>query len=184
MKRAGTRRSQRGKAILGADAGFALCPLLTRSKALLFHLPSLFLAVLGTWCWQACLVVVSGAALQLGAQSSPGAASPAERGSRCTGFGKLCFLGSVAPSTWVLPRSGIEPVSPALAGGFFTPEPPGKPLASSLTGPSLCHHVLYVPCPTPLWTRYCVSRSVMPDSPRPHGLYVVCQAPLSMGFSR
>ena len=28
---------------------------------------------------------------------------------------------------WDLPRSGIEPVSPALAGGFFTTEPPGKP---------------------------------------------------------
>ena len=26
-----------------------------------------------------------------------------------------------------LPWSGIEPVSPALAGGFFTTEPPGKP---------------------------------------------------------
>ena len=28
---------------------------------------------------------------------------------------------------WDLPESGIEPVSPALADGFFTPEPPGKP---------------------------------------------------------
>ena len=28
---------------------------------------------------------------------------------------------------WDLPGSGIEPVSPALAGGFFTTEPPGKP---------------------------------------------------------
>ena len=28
---------------------------------------------------------------------------------------------------WNLPRSGIEPVSPALAGGYFTTEPPGKP---------------------------------------------------------
>ena len=27
---------------------------------------------------------------------------------------------------WNLPRPGIEPVSPALAGGFFTTEPPGK----------------------------------------------------------
>ena len=27
---------------------------------------------------------------------------------------------------WDLPRSGIEPMSPALAGGFFTTEPPGK----------------------------------------------------------
>ena len=26
-----------------------------------------------------------------------------------------------------LPNAGIEPVSPALAGGFFTIEPPGKP---------------------------------------------------------
>ena len=28
---------------------------------------------------------------------------------------------------WDLPRSRIEPLSPALAGGFFTTEPPGKP---------------------------------------------------------
>jgi len=26
-----------------------------------------------------------------------------------------------------LPDSGIKPMSPALAGGFFTSEPPGKP---------------------------------------------------------
>ena len=29
---------------------------------------------------------------------------------------------------WDLPGSGIEPVSSALAGGFFTTEPLGKPL--------------------------------------------------------
>ena len=28
---------------------------------------------------------------------------------------------------WDLPRSGLEPVSPALAGGFSTTAPPGKP---------------------------------------------------------
>ena len=27
---------------------------------------------------------------------------------------------------WDLPGPGIKPVSPALAGGFFTTEPPGK----------------------------------------------------------
>ena len=27
---------------------------------------------------------------------------------------------------WDLPRAGIEPVSPALAGGFLTPGPPGR----------------------------------------------------------
>ena len=26
-----------------------------------------------------------------------------------------------------LPHTGIKPMSPALAGGFFTTEPPGKP---------------------------------------------------------
>ena len=30
-------------------------------------------------------------------------------------------------SVWDLPGPGNEPVSPALAGGFFTTEPPGKP---------------------------------------------------------
>ena len=29
--------------------------------------------------------------------------------------------------TWDLPRPGMESVSAALAGGFFTTEPPGKP---------------------------------------------------------
>ena len=29
---------------------------------------------------------------------------------------------------WDLPRPGIEPVSPALAGGFLTTAPPGKPI--------------------------------------------------------
>ena len=28
---------------------------------------------------------------------------------------------------WGLPRSGVEPKSPALAGRVFTTEPPGKP---------------------------------------------------------
>ena len=32
------------------------------------------------------------------------------------------------PSPGDLPNPGIEPMSPALAGRFFTSEPPGKPL--------------------------------------------------------
>ena len=32
--------------------------------------------------------------------------------------------------TWDLPRSGLEPVSPALAGRFSTTAPPGKPEAA------------------------------------------------------
>ena len=30
-----------------------------------------------------------------------------------------------------LPNPGMEPLSPALARGFFTAEPPGKPLPAS-----------------------------------------------------
>ena len=36
--------------------------------------------------------------------------------------------GLVVHGMWDLPRSGIKPVSPTLASGFFTSEPPGKPL--------------------------------------------------------
>ena len=40
----------------------------------------------------------------------------------------LQSTGSVAvvPGKWDLPRSVMEPVSPAAAGRFFTPEPPEK----------------------------------------------------------
>ena len=38
---------------------------------------------------------------------------------------------------WDRPRSGIEPMSPALAGGFFTTELPGKPLEPLLLIPHL-----------------------------------------------
>ena len=33
---------------------------------------------------------------------------------------------------WDLPGSGLEPVSPALAGGFLTTAPPGKPYEVAL----------------------------------------------------
>ena len=55
-----------------------------------------------------------------------------------------------------LPNPGIKPVSPALAGGFFTTEPPEKPLLSHFSHVQLCV--------TP-WT-------------------AAYQAPPSMGFSR
>ena len=38
---------------------------------------------------------------------------------------------SLLHGMWTLPGSGIEPVSPALAGRFFTTEPPGKPPETS-----------------------------------------------------
>ena len=60
-------------------------------------------------------------------------------GSRRTGFSscgsralerRLSSCGTWASllcSMWDLPRPGLEPVSPALAGGFPTTVPPGKP---------------------------------------------------------
>ena len=38
---------------------------------------------------------------------------------------------------WDLPRSGLEPMSPALAGRFFTIEPPGKPCCFLLMSPGM-----------------------------------------------
>ena len=42
--------------------------------------------------------------------------------------GKEYWRGFPAPSPGDLPNPGIELASPALAGGFFTAEPPGKPV--------------------------------------------------------
>ena len=51
------------------------------------------------------------------------------------GWLSFCSTGAeLSPGTWDLPGPGIEPVSPALAGGFFTTEPPGKPSALTLFG--------------------------------------------------
>ena len=38
-----------------------------------------------------------------------------------------CGLGLVVHCMWILHRSGIEPVSPALAHKFLTTAPPGNP---------------------------------------------------------
>ena len=41
------------------------------------------------------------------------------------------WSGLLFPSPGYLANPGIEPVCPALAGGFFTTDPPGKPLQPS-----------------------------------------------------
>ena len=53
-----------------------------------------------------------------------------------------------------LPGPGIEPVSPALTGGFFTTEPPAAVTGFLLfffflifLNLGLLTHVLYIPCP-------------------------------------
>ena len=46
---------------------------------------------------------------------------------------------------WDLLKSGIEPMSPGLAGGFFTTELPGKPYwAFTLRRKPFIHAVYYV----------------------------------------
>ena len=42
-------------------------------------------------------------------------------------FRQECWSGLPFPPPGDLPKSGTEPASPALAGGFFTTEPAGKP---------------------------------------------------------
>ena len=45
-----------------------------------------------------------------------------------TGFSQQEYCNRLPfPTPGDLPATGIEPGSPVLAGGFFTPEPPGKP---------------------------------------------------------
>ena len=60
-------------------------------------------------------------------------------------FRQEYWSGLLFPSPGDLPKAGIEPVSPALAGGFFTTEPPGNPTA--IYGlPQGLHHPLGMPC--------------------------------------
>ena len=53
--------------------------------------------------------------------------------SLCMGFFRQGYRSGLPfPPPGDLPDPWIEFVSPALAGGFFTTEPPGKPLTNSI----------------------------------------------------
>ena len=88
----------------------------------------LFLVVLGLRCRAQVLCSCSEEGLLLHSSA---------QASRCTGLScgaqalgtRASSCGEWAPlpcGTWNLPRRGIKPVSPALAGGFLTSLPPGK----------------------------------------------------------
>ena len=49
-----------------------------------------------------------------------------ENGSKFPKYGKKNL--TLHTTMWDLPRPGVEPVSPTLAGGFLTTGPPGKSL--------------------------------------------------------
>ena len=52
-------------------------------------------------------------------------------GSRRLGFSSCGVRAQLLRGTWDLPRRGLEPVSPALAGRFLTTAPPGRPYVFS-----------------------------------------------------
>ena len=49
-------------------------------------------------------------------------------GSRCVGFSSCGSRALLFRGMLDRPRPGLKPVSPALAGGFLTTAPPGKPM--------------------------------------------------------
>ena len=57
--------------------------------------------------------------------------SPGSRVSVVVTHGSVVTVhGQLAHCLWDLPGSGIEPISPALAGGFFSTEPQGCPISA------------------------------------------------------
>ena len=83
-------------------------------------------------------------------------------GSRCTGFSSCglqvleCRLSSCGAraqllcSMWDLPGPGLEPVSPALAGGCLTTVPPGRPCCLFYTQYFVSLNSILLSCPLPL----------------------------------
>ena len=58
---------------------------------------------------------------------------------------------------WDLPGPGLEPVSPALAGGFLTTVPPGKPEGDVLTTGPLGKSLEYLSYFLLLYFLFCLS---------------------------
>ena len=97
------------------------------------------------------------------------------RGSRVPGPSSYGAWAYLPHSTWDLPWPGIEPVTPALVGGFLTTGPSGKFHVLSFYSspnrtmpPSTCHFL-------PIWyvndAISIVGQQGCPDDPGPLGLY-------------
>ena len=117
-----------------------------------------------------------------------------------------CWSGLPFPSPGDLPDPRIEPMSPALAGRFFTTEPPGKPhigfstvqFSLSVMSDSLQPHESQhtrPPCPSPTpgvhsdscplsrWCHPAISSSVVPFSSCPQSLPASRSFPMSELFA-
>ena len=64
-----------------------------------------------------------------------------------------CWSGLPFPSPGDLPNPGIQPVSLALAGGFFTAEPPRKPQDITNKNPQLLGNVIKLLSQFHLWNK-------------------------------
>ena len=100
----------------------------------------------GFWGSQASVAALCGL-------SSGGSQAPEPSHSSCGTWAHLLH------HMWDLPRPGIEPVSLALAGRFFTTEPPGKPCLNvvRLPMPSLPVHLALHIMTAMKWQRHHVS---------------------------
>ena len=76
----------------------------------------------GFSCWGARALGVQASVVVACRLSSCGSRAPERRLSSCAAWAQLLC------SVWDLPGPGLKPVPPALAGGFLTTAPPGKPL--------------------------------------------------------
>ena len=103
-------------------AGFSSCSTLAQQ---LWHVGPSMCGLQQLWCVGSVVVVC-------GLQGMQASVVVACRFSSCGSWALEHRLSSCGTRTqllcgmWDLPRPGIEPVSPALAGGFLTTEPPGK----------------------------------------------------------
>ena len=87
--------------------------------------------------------------LRLWAMGASGVATP---GLWSTHYRVCGVQGYTLCSMWDLPGPRIEPVSPELAGGFFTTEPPGKPWGEGLLcDKQITYMILNIPTTNLTW---------------------------------
>ena len=131
-----------------------------------------FTAVLGF-----SLVAVSGAPLQSRCTGfhCAGFSCCSSSGSRLLGLRSYGVQAQLLCSTWNLPRPGIKPVSPALAGGLLTTGPLGSPMKLDLL------HDFITPYPS-LSDKWSLPWGPQTHTGRYHSYSVFCHRAESLGL--